>query len=265
MDNKIPKTERSEGEQSMKTERSVKRKGNELLHLVPGFCQGLIRVFVSYPFDIVKVHMQTHPVTMIDCLRDFWKNDKFKFYRGSSISFCVVPVDRSLQYFMYERLNKHVNPFVSGWIVGTVSGIYNVPVQSIISNLALTKDKPKLQMFVNTFVKENGVKHMYKGTRVEILRLAAFTSLYLGIYGYLRRRDENMPFMNGVITSISSWLIMFPIDTMRTRVQTSEQTYKTISYQNMYRGLLPVLLRTVPSAGLGMYVYEHTRKYLQLE
>ena len=41
---------------------------SEILKLVPGFCQGLTRVTISYPFDVVKVKSPSVTVAPPDLL-----------------------------------------------------------------------------------------------------------------------------------------------------------------------------------------------------
>ena len=86
---------------------------NELLGLLPGLFQGLTRVLISYPADVVKVQMQKQWFTTTkETVKDIIKNDIRKFYRGSSISFVTIGLERSLQYYYLEKINKKYNPYL---------------------------------------------------------------------------------------------------------------------------------------------------------
>jgi hypothetical protein len=75
----------------------------------------------------------------------------------------------------------------------------------------------------------------------------------------------------GAISGIMCWLITFPLDTIRTDYQSSNKNIKTLiinrfkdhGFRGFYKGITPVLIRTVPSASIGMYVYEKIKKNLQ--
>jgi hypothetical protein len=78
------------------------------------------------------------------------------------------------------------------------------------------------------------------------------------------------PFYGG-ITGCLTWSIIFPIDTVKTEYQTTKNiTVKNIivnrfqkyGIKSFYSGIIPVYLRTFPSAFCGMYVYEKSRKLL---
>ena len=86
---------------------------NELGNLLPGLLQGITRVSISYPADVVKVQMQKNlHSTTIGTVQHVLKTDMRKFYRGSSIAFVTIGIERSLQYYYLEKMNKKmVNPY----------------------------------------------------------------------------------------------------------------------------------------------------------
>ena len=97
----------------------------------------------------------------------------------------------------------------------------------------------------------------------------------LGTYGHLR---NNLPqtsfsyFMAGGISSVITWSILFPIDSLRTNIISNKSDNGILSNlkillknQNIGRlwtGLTPVLLRIFPVSALSMLTYESTRKLL---
>ena len=56
---------------------------NELFGLLPGLFQGITRVSISYPADVVKIQMQKQLFTTTsETIKHIIKNDIKKFYRG---------------------------------------------------------------------------------------------------------------------------------------------------------------------------------------
>ena len=104
------------------------------LGLVPGFVQGFVRVGISYPFDSIKVYMQKgiYPTTF-SCVKNIIKTDPSILYRGSALTFTIIPMDRSIEYFLAEKLNKKYGPFISGFMMGHCT-LYQVPLQYITTN-----------------------------------------------------------------------------------------------------------------------------------
>ena len=86
-----------------------------MFNLMPGLLQGITRVGISYPADVVKVQMQKNlHSTTIGTVQHVLKTDIGKFYRGSSIAFVTIGIERSLQYYYLENMNKKMAASVFG-------------------------------------------------------------------------------------------------------------------------------------------------------
>ena len=243
---------------------------NELYKLLPGFCQGITRVSISYPFDVIKVNMQKLLFkNTYETICFLIKNDKFRFYRGSSLSYASVGIDRAFQFYLMEKLNNlNSNTFVNSSILSIASSIYSIPIQYLTSNIAL-KSNVNIGQFIKTEIKNN--TNLYKGYPLEIIRNVAGSTIFMGTYYLLRNNfgANQYSYIYGGVSGISVWLITFPLDSIRTDYQTTncnniftlvKTRFNTHGITSFYRGIVPVLLRTIPSASLGMYVYEHVRK-----
>ena len=247
---------------------------NNLKELLPGLFQGLTRVSISYPADVVKVQMQKqlHNNTL-STIKYIIKNDIFKFYRGSSISFFTIGIERSLQFYYLEKINKKFNPFLSGFLVSTLSSIYNLPMQYLTTNISLL-NKNKDNVSIINFIKNTSFKNLYKGYFIETPKNILGSTIYLGTYMKMRSMCEDKffyPFFGG-ISGISVWLIIYPIDTIKTEFQTTKNInvsdiifnrYKNYGIKSFYKGITPVIIRTFPSAFMGMFVYEKTRELIK--
>jgi hypothetical protein len=237
--------------------------------LLPGFFQGLTRVTISYPFDVVKVQMQKMLYkNNINAIKDIIKTDPFKLYRGASISYTSVGIDRSIQFYLMEKLNKKYNSYVNGIIISLIGSIYNVPAQYLTTNIALFNNK--------SLSFSNNIKNIYKGKTVyrgyflEMGKNQLGSSIFMGTYYLLRNKygdkTKYAP-LYGALSGLSLWPFIYPIDTIRTEYQTSNNTIKNIIQQrykqhgvvSFYKGMMPVLFRTIPSASIGMLVYEYIR------
>lgn len=237
--------------------------------LLPGFFQGLTRVTVSYPFDVVKVQMQKLLYKKnVDAIKDIVKTDIFKFYRGSSISYLSVGIDRSIQFYLAEKLNKKYNSYINGIIISIIGSIYNVPSQFLTTNIALyNKNSMSLISNIKYIYKSNSI---YKGYFLEMSKNQLGSSIFMGTYYLLRNRHGDQTKyapLYGALSGLSLWPVIYPIDTIRTEYQTSNNTIKDIIIQrykkyglfSFYKGIIPVLFRTIPSASFGMLVYERVR------
>ena len=251
----------------------------ELANLLPGLLQGVTRVGISYPADVVKVQMQKNlHSTTIETVRHILKTDIQKLYRGSSIAFVTIGIERSLQYYYLEKMNKKmINPYASSFAASLIGSIYNLPMQYLTTNISLL-DKTKHDTSVKQYIKNTSFKQMYKGYFIETPKNVLGSTIYLGTYLTLRNRTDNAslyPWFGG-LSGMLTWTVIYPLDTIKTEYQTTKQKgiyeltreryrHKSIrsAASSFYKGITPVLLRTFPSAFAGMYVYEKTRNYLQ--
>lgn len=246
----------------------------EYLPLIPGFVQGFVRVGISYPFDSLKVYMQKGiHLSTISCFKNIMRQDPTILYRGASLSFVIIPIDRSIQYFLAEKLNKQYNSYVSGFILGSFSSIYQVPLQYITTNAILTERRQYGNIW--SFIRQLNIRNLYRGYSLEYPRSIIATTVYLGTYLGLRENLSERqklymsPFL-GTLAGIASWITVFPLDTIRTEKQTTEKSiwhiikdkYRFRKLRGFYLGITPVIFRSIPSASVGMLAYEYTRRLL---
>lgn len=257
--------------QSFKTKMETK---TTILSFIPGFAQGFTRVLISYPFDYVRVYLQKNKYKNT---RELLRDNSFKYknlYRGVKYPLSIIPIDRAITFKLYEDLNKkHYNPLTSSFIVSVFTCIYNVPLQSINTNYILDNVNRGYFSFISNTIKQYKTSFLYRSFFVEYTRLVSGSTLYMGIYGNLRKHTPDRPIyhmFNGILTNLFSWTILYPLDTIRVEHQTSQtslyttiyQKWKTQGLRSFYKGIPLVYIRTVPSASIGMLVYETVRKWI---
>jgi len=235
------------------------------MELVPGFLQGITRVLISYPFDYVRTHLQAQNGSSI---RSYIKRHNLTIrgaYRGCSLQLVSVPVDRSIQFLLFERVSIYQPILVASVASSLISSIYSVPMNYLTTRIINSHSSLSLTA-VKRFIKD---KTYYTGFSADITKSFLGSVLYTTTYGSLRRHihiDTHNYFMFGVISSIASWSVIYPFDTLRVIKQTTPLDYysiiRTTPFRNLYAGFSIILLRSIPSAGCGMMVYEKSRKLL---
>jgi hypothetical protein len=248
---------------------------NELYAVIPGFMQGITRVTISYPFDVVKVQLQNmHYNNTITAFKHIIKTDPFKLYRASLLTYATIGFERSIQFYYLEKMNKKkVNPFFSSLLISTINSVYNVPVQYITTNIINNKSPITTYEFIKNIIRER--KNPYKGYFIETPKNILASTIYFSSYYKIRNTfGENKYFAPyyGAISGINVWLIIFPIDTIRTEFTTKKDNknlleiiktrYNKFGVRSFYFGITPVLFRTIPSSAIGMFVYEYWRDYI---
>jgi hypothetical protein len=226
--------------------------------LLPGFLQGITRVLISYPFDYVRLHLQMNQTMS---LRSYVTTSSLTFrqaYRGCSVPLTVVPIDRALQFALFEHLKER--PAVAAAVGSLFSAVYAVPA-NYLSTLLITGKT--IEGGLRGFLSQG--RTMYRGGLPDFTRSFSGGFLYMWAYGTLRERiptDKHNYFLFGIASSLFSWSIVYPLDTLRVLKQTEATHRAPVSLRGAYRGFLLLAARTLPSAGAGMWVYETSRRSL---
>jgi solute carrier family 25 carnitine/acylcarnitine transporter 20/29 len=229
----------------------------DLLDYLPGFLQGITRVLISYPLDYFRIFKQTN--TVINYSKEI-KN--LNFYKGLSFPLISVPIDRAITFNLYEILKKeNYSTIECSFYPSIISSIYMTPINLINTNYIYLKEKP-----LKTVFNDNFNKNIFRGLSIEVLRNNLSSMVYL--YTYKKLSDNfNNPFINGSISSFVLWTLFYPLDTIKVRKFINNKSYLNIlkenTFRSLYNGISLVYLRTIPSAGLGMLVYENTKKFVE--
>lgn len=245
--------------------------------ILPGAIQAATGIIIGYPFDTIKSIMQKNPNkfnSSYQCLyKTIYDNGFLYLYRGVPAPLSIMMIKRGVQYDCYEKLNNYgTNSYFNGFFVGGLGSIIGCPMHYIKINMQLNKTNNYNTLdFVKYTLKNDGLKKFYFGIKIDCLKESSFGAMYLGTYALMRDNLENNPinhFLAGGISSIITWIILFPIDSLRTNIMSSHSN--SISYNlkciiknksiiNLWSGLSPVLIRVFPVSSISMLTYEYTR------
>ena len=249
-------------------------KKNEIKALIPGYIQGATKLTIAYPFETVKVHMQSGRYkTPFAAFKDIIKTKPSLLYKGSQLMYITSPLDRALQFYVCEKYKEQYSSYLIGCLWGIAASIYTLPASYICNNGVLSKERS-----IWNIIRTTPIKQFYNGFAIECARSSLATTIYIGIYFHLREKYKymNSPYIFagfGCIANISCWLVSFPLDSIRTEVQTTKNKSYFLAISNkynkggikqFYKGITPVMFRTFPAAFGAMFMYEKTRSLLKL-
>jgi hypothetical protein len=239
------------------------------MELIPGFVQGIVRVIVSYPFDYIRANIQSNQYKSGYEIIKKLNLSPLKIYNGVSIPLCTVPFDRSINFYIFEKCKQHhISSIYSSLISTGLCSIYFVPLNFFSTTVVISNRK-----IVDVWqdFKQFRSKQLFRGFVPDITRNFLGSFLFMSTYGTLRDHipvEHHNYFLFGVLSSIFSWISTYPLDTIRVLKQHKNDTYSTIiknNYRNLYKGFSYILLRSMPSAGIGMVAYEYTKKMIKLQ
>jgi hypothetical protein len=213
-------------------------------HVISGGVSGISQVLVGYPFDTLKVWKQVNikPIYNISNL-----------YRGIYIPLLSNGIINSCLFSINNKTNKIIN---NNFFSGLFSGFITSPLLNMESY-----QKIKYQNNVKKKI------NIFNGLKIGFLRNSLFYGIYFESYfktkELLNNKFSKYKFTNnliaGGISGCLSWLSIYPLDTIRTRLQTNNITLKdAINQRYLYNGLKIAMVRAFIVNSIGFYFYELT-------
>merc|ERR1712141_705487 len=133
-------------------------------------------------------------------------------------------------------------------------------------------------------LKEGGVRGLWRGNGINVLKIAPESAIKFGAYDFLKRMvrgeaDRELQlyerFLCGSLAGGISQTVIYPLEVLKTRLalrrtgeyngvfDCAKQLYRREGFRVFYRGYIPNLLGILPYAGIDLAVYETLKqKYL---
>lgn len=286
------------------------RNNKSFQHFVSGYIAGALSVTTGHPFDTVKVRLQTTNIqsSAFECTKNIVKNEGFTaLFKGLSPQVCVGSVLTGTAFSVYSMycklLKKVVNnntdtvPWGVACVAGSLSGatlsVATCPIEVIKINMQSATGKTRLGLMecVRSIIGTHGVSGFYRGYNATLCRSVPAWGAYYGMYEWTKtqwgpgKRDaaavqEGLDYLFILKTSISggltgavSWLVCFPADAVKTRLQAPNSPYRGVvdcavrSYRSdgigvFYRGLIPTLVRSFPVSAVTLTCFELSNRHL---
>lgn len=240
-----------------------------LKNFVAGGFGGACLLLAGHPLDTIKVRLQTQPKAAqyvlytgtYDCFRKtVSKEGILGLYKGMgaplagvapmmAISFFGFGLGKQLQQTDPGKPLTHSQIFLSGCLAGVFTTVIVAPGERIKCLLQVqsssggSKYSGPLDCAVRLY-KEQGIRSVYKGTVLTLIRDVPSNGLYFLTYEYLKHfltpegqsvSQLSTPniLLAGGIAGILNWTIALPPDVLKSNFQTAAD--------GKYRGLVDVL------------------------
>jgi solute carrier family 25 carnitine/acylcarnitine transporter 20/29 len=242
-----------------------------------GFIAGITRAIISQPFDTIKTKMQTSNYkNSINCLKITIKNDGFMFlYKGIAFPLIGNSFILGIQFYTYNSLNNF-SSLISGGVAGLMSSFISNPVELVRIKMQMSNKLGNNKNYKNSFlclkniIEHNGIMGIFKGQQITTIRdmigYASFFYVYENYkhnekyFNYIANKNAVIHKMiKGSLCGIALWGSMYPIDVIKTIVQSSllekkqekynyyiKNVYDTYGIKGFYRGFYLTMFRAIP-------------------
>lgn len=208
-----------------------------------GFIVGSVQTISGHPLDTFKTNIQSGQ-----------KLNIYKIYNGLSYPFLTNSIVNSIMFGSFSYLNEKIN---NSFISGLLAGIIISPIVSPI-------DKFKIDRQLNK--KGPIYTDIFRGLNITCARESIGTAIYFSTYNILKESsiiqgDKNIMISGGIAGSLS-WLLTYPIDVIKTRIQggIDKNIFRAYNRGQLFKGLGVCLVRSFFVNGIGFYIYEKIKK-----
>lgn len=217
--------------------------------IVSSFISSIIQTLISHPFDTLKTWKQNATlVTPNLTIRNLYKGLKYPIVQNSFVKCTSLSTN-----FYFKK--KTGNIYISSFLSGIITTIISCPLDTF---------KIAEQQHIKKSVTFSAIKGAYKNLPISLSRKVPGNVIFFSVYEKMKK--NNLPyFVCGSIAGCMSWSFTYPIDTIKTRMQSG--TYSSITdaikERKLYRGFSICLCRAILVNGFGLMIYEkmsHTLK-----
>lgn len=249
--------------------------------LLAGIFSGGIQVLFGQPFDLIKTRIQSNGFSNNSykkIIKNIYHNEGFiGFYKGVRaplISNCII---NGVMFHSNFYINKHIlknntNHFYSGAISGLISSFIISPFELIKNRIQIENNYNKKYSTVIFEIYKK--KIFWKGLFPTITREIPACSIYFGSHFYFKNKfnkyfcKDISSFLSGGISGMACWFFTYPFDTIKTKIQTSNNLkvidiIKNTSIKSYFNGIGIVLFRAAIANSITFYVYDRTIEFLK--
>ncbi|CAL9010137.1 unnamed protein product [Prunus brigantina] len=282
---------------------------------VAGGCGGIAGVLSGYPLDTLRVRQQhSKSGSAFSILRNVISAEgPTALYRGIAAPLASVTFQNAMVFQINSILCRAFNSSAStkdpapykavalgGFATGAVQSLILSPIELVKIRLQLQN----IQAYANAkshqlqshrgpidvakaIMKAEGLRGIYRGLGITVLRDAPSFCFYFSTYEYMREKlhpgcrksgEESMRTMMlaGGLAGIASWLFVYPLDVVKTRWQAQsvspkyngivdcfQKSVREGGYRVLWRGLGTAVVRAFLVNGAIFPAYEIALRFLQ--
>lgn len=241
--------------------------------LIGGGIAGMAQTIVGYPLDTLKVnYVNSNSSNLWKCMKSI---GGFKgYYRGVLSPTYGAIMTNTQTFYTYSTLLPHTGVIISGGLTGALLCIIETPTELIkcrmqINTIKLTTNNYKT--CIRDIYYRKGIKGFYHGFCITMARnTIGVAGLFWG-YNSFKNKFENKylsTFLAGVVGGFACWAPMYPIDCLKTHVQThndfnARYYFKKYGFKRLWIGFTPCIIRAMVVNPFIFLAYEVSLSYLK--
>ncbi|AET39654.1 Ort1p Ecym_4629 [Eremothecium cymbalariae DBVPG len=229
------------------------RSPNAYHDILSGGIAGAVGKVVEYPFDTVKVRLQTQPVhvfpSALSCIRYTYKNEGVwrGFYQGLGSPLVGAFLENAVLFVSFNKAIQAIDTtnieygsttkvalagaFAGAWASFVLTPVELVKCKLQVSNLRKdSKSYDAIWSTIKSVIRQNGLQGMWRGQSSTFIRETVGGAVWFTTYETLKnwfastREDGRVPtqglLVSGASAGVSFNACVFPVDTIKSVMQT---------------------------------------------
>eukprot|EP01126_Amoeba_proteus_P053628 TRINITY_DN6548_c0_g1_i4.p1 TRINITY_DN6548_c0_g1~~TRINITY_DN6548_c0_g1_i4.p1 ORF type:complete len:243 (-),score=34.82 TRINITY_DN6548_c0_g1_i4:47-775(-) len=210
-------------------------------------------------------------------VRALWKGLAPPLCMEGAINMIYFGVFSACARYIKNRDHSILTPwqaFISGSCAGFFGSFVVTPTDLLKVRSQVDTGSGKMlkgpRVVMSEIYRKHGLMGFTRGFSACVWRDTPAVGFYFGFYDMFRGKFGVSPFFSGAMAGLISWIFCYPFDVIKTRIQATEPTeYKGVrdcfrkavygadhERFNLWRGLTPCLIRSLPVNGTIFLVYE---------
>ncbi|KFZ16154.1 hypothetical protein V501_02367 [Pseudogymnoascus sp. VKM F-4519 (FW-2642)] len=218
-----------------------------------GYISGAVGILIGNPLDLIKVRLQSSPQAAITATHPSTYASQFNstssLIRGATAPILGYGALNALLFMTYNRTTAFLNPgynpespgpstnlyttFIAGAVGGLASWVVSSPTELIKCRAQVSNTPISSFALARSVIRSEGIKGLYYGGTVTALRDSIGYGFYFWSYELGKRilaaqmGEDSSPqaeaaksLLCGGIAGVVTWASVFPLDVIKTRVQT---------------------------------------------
>ncbi|KFO28411.1 Solute carrier family 25 member 45 [Fukomys damarensis] len=250
---------------------------------VAGWISGALGLVMGYPFDTLKVRLQTQNTYrgITDCMAKIYHHESILgFFKGMSFPIASIALVNSILFGVYSntlqvltatshqdqraQLPSYTHIFIAGCTGGflqassVLSNVEALPPAKSESRVQPGSPPPKYRGPVHcaaTIFQEEGPRGLFRGSGALMLRDTPTLGFYFVTYEGLchqytpagQQPSSTTVLVAGGFAGIASWVTATPFDVIKARMQMGGVN------QRAYKGMLDCIVTSFWQEGLGVF------------
>lgn len=249
---------------------------NDISMFFIGGMSAIISRTLTAPMELMKIQQQNKFFPQTSIIQTFQNEGIKSLWKGNQINCLRIFPQNAISYGTYEYTKKHIHPFLSGMIAGTLAITIIYPAENLRSRFSLQLKNEIIYPSLLSAFHKTPIRQLYQGLPMSLFGYTTFTTLNYAFYEEYKKYTNS--FIAGGLAGSTAVSITYPTDIIRRRIQLQGFHHSVPKYSSIldtiqkmyqregqirafYQGMPITIIKLFPTMAVHFYCIEILKKY----